>query len=76
MKKKQHHFKNNKYQELSIGFLFLLCCRLSTGLSTYIHRVNEPSVLGAASKSLLVFEEEKPVTMEDELAVFEGLIEK
>ncbi len=49
--------------------------RSVNGLSAYIHKVNETAVLGEASKSLLVFEEDKPVTMEDELAVFEELVD-
>lgn len=49
--------------------------RSVNGLSAYIHKVNETAVLGEASKSLLVFEEDKPVSMEDELAVFEELVD-
>ena len=49
--------------------------RSVNGLSTYIHRVTEPSVLSEASKALLVFDEEIEVSPEDEEAVFESLIE-
>lgn len=48
--------------------------RSVNGLSTYIHRVTEEETLAAASKALI--DEEMVSTMEDELTVFEELIEK
>lgn len=48
--------------------------RSVNGLSTYIHRVTEPSVLSEASKALLVFDEEIEVFPEDEEAVFDEFI--
>lgn len=50
--------------------------RSVNGLSTYIHRVTEPSVLSEASKALLVFEEGPEVTKEEEVSVFEELVKK
>ena len=47
--------------------------RSVTGLSTYIHRVTEEETLAAASKALI--DEEVVVSMEDELAVFEELVD-
>lgn len=48
--------------------------RSVNGLSTYIHRVNEEATLASAAKSLI--DDEVVVTMEEETAVFESLIDK
>lgn len=48
--------------------------RSVNGLSTYIHKVTETEVLAAASRALIT--EEIKTTMEEEMEVFESLIEK